>query len=606
MGDNTDTDRHLLPIDSIKLMGESIGISTLNDDAAVKLSEDLEYRLKEIIQDAKKFTRHSKRKKLVSTDIDLALKVKNVEPLYGFDTAEYIPFRHTSGGGKDLYYPDDQEVGLLDIVNSPLPRLPCDVTVRAHWLSVEGVQPAVPENPAPATNEEQYNEATGSNLPSVNFGDPISHLKKIQFDRKGKKKDENIGTEWSKLKPLQAHALSNEQQLYYREITDACVGIGSEAKWQEALNSLSTDPGIYQLMPQFTSFINEGIKVNIGQRKLIVLKHLVKMIGALLENSSLTLEKYLHELIPSLITCLIAKQLCARPESEDHWSLRDSVAKILAKICKKYSNSINNIQPRITREFSKTLSNTDQGLAAHYGIMSCLIEMGPDTITSLVIPHLKQESVPLRLALGQPAKTAEHAAASKLQSLLLRHCAPLILTSRPVGDTVAQYQADYGGLGQALFNQVKSLRQNRSSVTARVSSPTSKPVTLSVFKNKPPPLTFSQSQVLALRTNPVSKTRSPSVSTPTLAAALQLVSQAAKSNPATPTSTTTPSGTALSATLLSAVISNPGAHAALTEQLNAVLSNAGGNNGNSSHTSTPSPVVQTSAAAVKSPSSPKS
>jgi len=222
--------RHLLPPDSIKIMGESVGVGNINDDGAVKLSEDLEYRLKEVIQEAIKFMYHSKRQKLTCADIDRALNVKNVEPLYGFDTMEYVPFRHTSGGGKDLYYPDEKEVELLDLVGAPLPKIPSDVTIRAHWLAVDGVQPVVPENPPPSTVDEQQNEATGFSLPSISSTEPASHLKRILYDKKGAKRDENMSNEWIKLKPLQAHSLSLEQQLYYKEITDACVGMGSDAK----------------------------------------------------------------------------------------------------------------------------------------------------------------------------------------------------------------------------------------------------------------------------------------------------------------------------------------------------------------------------------------
>jgi transcription initiation factor TFIID subunit 6 len=31
-------------------------------------------------------------------------------------------------------------------MDAPLPRAPLDTSVVAHWLAVEGVQPAIPEN----------------------------------------------------------------------------------------------------------------------------------------------------------------------------------------------------------------------------------------------------------------------------------------------------------------------------------------------------------------------------------------------------------------------------------------------------------------------------
>ncbi len=38
------------------------------------------------------------------------------------------------------------------------------------------------------------------------------------------------------------------------------------------------------------------------------------MVKSLLENQTLFLEKYLHELIPAVTTCIVAKQLCTRPD----------------------------------------------------------------------------------------------------------------------------------------------------------------------------------------------------------------------------------------------------------------------------------------------------
>lgn len=66
-------------LDSMKVIAESVGISSLGDDAAKELADDVTYRLKVIVQDAMKFMHHSKRQKLSITDIDHALKIKNVE-----------------------------------------------------------------------------------------------------------------------------------------------------------------------------------------------------------------------------------------------------------------------------------------------------------------------------------------------------------------------------------------------------------------------------------------------------------------------------------------------------------------------------------------------
>jgi transcription initiation factor TFIID subunit 6 len=39
-------------------------------------------------------------------------------------------------------------------LNKPLPKIPLDVTFTAHWLAIEGVQPAIPQNPTPSGKDE--------------------------------------------------------------------------------------------------------------------------------------------------------------------------------------------------------------------------------------------------------------------------------------------------------------------------------------------------------------------------------------------------------------------------------------------------------------------
>lgn len=43
----------------------------------------------------------------------------------------------------------------------------------------------------------------------------------------------------------------------------------------------------------------------------------------------------LHQLIPSIVTCLVAKRLGNRL-ADNHWELRDFAANLVASICKRW------------------------------------------------------------------------------------------------------------------------------------------------------------------------------------------------------------------------------------------------------------------------------
>lgn len=126
--------------ESVKVIAESIGISNLSDLAAKELADDISFKLKQIVQDGQKFMSHAKRERMSLQDIDQSLKIRNIEPQYGFVTKDFIPFRFASGGGRELHFQEEKEMDLNDVLISASPKAPLEVTLRTHWLCVDGIQ----------------------------------------------------------------------------------------------------------------------------------------------------------------------------------------------------------------------------------------------------------------------------------------------------------------------------------------------------------------------------------------------------------------------------------------------------------------------------------
>jgi transcription initiation factor TFIID subunit 6 len=69
----------IVPKETIQVIAQSIGVHNLSPDVLPSLAADVEYRLREIIQESIKCMRHSKETSLTAEHLDTALNLRTLE-----------------------------------------------------------------------------------------------------------------------------------------------------------------------------------------------------------------------------------------------------------------------------------------------------------------------------------------------------------------------------------------------------------------------------------------------------------------------------------------------------------------------------------------------
>ncbi|KAG0662149.1 Transcription initiation factor TFIID subunit 6 [Maudiozyma exigua] len=409
------------PQDTVKDVAESLGLDGISDDVLKALAMDVEYRILEIIEQAVKFKRHSKTEVLSTEDITKALNVLNVEPLYGYHDGSArdkdVSFKKvTVTGGQPVYYIDEEEVDLDKLINEPLPQVPRLPTFTTHWLAVEGVQPAIAQNPnineirtmiAPTTRGAIVSTLNANSLQSSSSATNNNNNTNAALMPNGEnggsnqpvtavKPGQNTNVE---VKPLVKHVLSKELQIYFNKVISALSAKESTSDTSEhtdqqqrlrqaALTSLKTDSGLHQLVPYFIQFIAEQITHNLSDLQLLTT--ILEMIYSLLNNPSIFLEPYIHSLMPSILTLLLAKKLGGTLTSdsieattdflEKTNALRDFAASLLDYVLKKFPEVYKSLKPRVTRTLLKTFLDTNRVFGTYYGCLKGITVLESESI----------------------------------------------------------------------------------------------------------------------------------------------------------------------------------------------------------------------------------
>jgi hypothetical protein len=83
----------------------------------------------------------------------------------------------------------------------------------------------------------------------------------------------------------------------------------------------------------------------------------------------------------------VGRRLCSSP-LEDHWSLRDYCAKLVAQVCSKFGSAYRTLQPRVTKTLTRAFLDPKRPLTTHFGAIKGLHSLGQHVTQTLILPHL--------------------------------------------------------------------------------------------------------------------------------------------------------------------------------------------------------------------------
>lgn len=122
--------------ENIQDVSESVGISSLNDEVLQALTAEVQYRVAQVIEEAQRFMRHSRRTIMTTKDISLALRVLDVEPLYGYESTRPLRFGEATFG-QTLFYVEDEEIDFERLINAPLPKIPREIAYTGEFIGTD-------------------------------------------------------------------------------------------------------------------------------------------------------------------------------------------------------------------------------------------------------------------------------------------------------------------------------------------------------------------------------------------------------------------------------------------------------------------------------------
>jgi len=243
-------------------------------------------------------------------------------------------------------------------------------------LAIEGVQPAIPQNPT--TSEARAQELLPKG-PGVNPA--LAAL---------------AGHDSVAQRPSVKHILSKELILYFDKIQAALLDDSPEPEVlqlrQAALASVRDDPGLHQLVPYFVNLIANRVTHHLDDT--FTLRQMMELTASLIDNKTLFLDPYANPISAPVLTCLMARRVgpdnVGADALKDQYQLREFAGSLVGRIATRYARSNSLLRPKLTRTCLKYFLDPTKPPAVLFGAICGLAAVGgPEAIRILLLKNLE-------------------------------------------------------------------------------------------------------------------------------------------------------------------------------------------------------------------------
>ncbi|KAI1440222.1 TAF-domain-containing protein [Annulohypoxylon stygium] len=361
--------------DTVRDVAESVGAAKISDDSLRALTQDTEYRMGQVIVEALRGMRNAGRDSMSVSDVSGALRLLDVEPMFGYDSNRPLRYGEANLGSQALYYVEDEEVELEKMINAPLPKIPRDMSMTQHYLAIDGVLTVCPENLSPAELKSH------DLLPKGSGANPA--LAALS------------GQDQPVFKPAVKHAVSQELVQYFQQIQAALMDDSEDEEVEllrtAALSSVATEPGIHQLLPYFSTFITHQATQYYDD--LFNLQRMMELIYSILSNTNLFLAQYAVPFATAALTALLHRKLTTPNDFQSlkkQYQLRELAADVLSQITKKFARNNAPLLPMLLRSCVKAMLNPHNPPSVWYGAISGIGQCANNGgIKMLLVQNLK-------------------------------------------------------------------------------------------------------------------------------------------------------------------------------------------------------------------------